>query len=283
MRVIDSQVHAYERDHPGRPWHAVLHGPEELTGGDMVAAMDAAGVDGALLVSPFTMYRYDASYALEVGRAHADRCAVIAPFDPDRDDVAGAVAAFADEPGTVGVRLILWRGLGGGDAHEGVDRIFVAAARHGMPVNVLAWGRLPLVGVLARRHPDTSVVIDHVGMTQRFEQPPPVDPFGDLPELLALADLPNVSVKISGAGTLSHEPYPFDDIWPPLERIFAAFGLDRCLWGSDWTRATAFLTYEQAVEAFRDSGRLSPGDLATLMGGALERIYGWTPRGSAPR
>ena len=126
MRVIDSQVHAYERDHPGRPWHAVLHGPEELTGGDMVAAMDAAGVDGALLVSPFTMYRYDASYALEVGRAHADRCAVIAPFDPDRDDVAGAVAAFADEPGTVGVRLILWRGLGGGDAHEGVDRIFVA-------------------------------------------------------------------------------------------------------------------------------------------------------------
>ena len=82
---------------------------------------------------------------------------------------------------------------------------------------------------------------------------------------------------------MSHEPYPFDDIWPPLERIFAAFGLDRCLWGSDWTRATAFLTYEQAVEAFRDSGRLSPGDLAILMGGALERIYGWTPSGSAPR
>src|SRR5262245_29397501 len=65
MPIIDAQVHAYERNRPGRPWVAVLHGPAEVTGDDMVAAMDAVGVDGALLVSPFTMYRYDASYAIE--------------------------------------------------------------------------------------------------------------------------------------------------------------------------------------------------------------------------
>ncbi|MCA3360464.1 MAG: hypothetical protein INF74_00820, partial [Roseomonas sp.] len=47
MPIIDAQVHAYERDHPGRPWHAVLHGPPEVTGADMVKAMDAVGVDGA--------------------------------------------------------------------------------------------------------------------------------------------------------------------------------------------------------------------------------------------
>ena len=41
-------------------------GRRQVTGDDMVAAMDAVGVDGALLVSPFSMYRYDASYALEV-------------------------------------------------------------------------------------------------------------------------------------------------------------------------------------------------------------------------
>jgi hypothetical protein len=43
-----------------------LQGPDEVTGDDMVAAMDAVGVDGALLISPFSLYRYDASYALEV-------------------------------------------------------------------------------------------------------------------------------------------------------------------------------------------------------------------------
>ena len=41
MVTIDAQVHAYERDYPGRPWAAVLPGPPEVTGDDMVAAMDA--------------------------------------------------------------------------------------------------------------------------------------------------------------------------------------------------------------------------------------------------
>ena len=56
--TIDCQVHAYERDRPERPWTAVLHGPPEVTGDDMIAAMDAVGVDGALLVSPWTMYHF---------------------------------------------------------------------------------------------------------------------------------------------------------------------------------------------------------------------------------
>src|SRR5882724_6847582 len=70
MLTIDAQVHAYERNHPGRPWAAFLHGPPQVTGDDMVAAMDAVGVDGALLISPYAMYRFDGSYALEVYAAH---------------------------------------------------------------------------------------------------------------------------------------------------------------------------------------------------------------------
>ena len=84
MLTIDVQVHAYERDHPGRPWAAVLHGPAEVTGDDMVKAMDAVGVDGALLVSPYTMYRYDASYALDVRAAHPGRFAVDQARRPER-------------------------------------------------------------------------------------------------------------------------------------------------------------------------------------------------------
>ena len=69
MPTIDAQMYAYERNHPGRPWHAVLTGPPEVTSDQMVAAKEAADVDDAILVSPFTMYRYDASYALEVAQA----------------------------------------------------------------------------------------------------------------------------------------------------------------------------------------------------------------------
>ena len=73
MVTIDSQVHAYERNYPGRPWAGFLHGPPQVTGDDMVAAMDAVGVDGALLISPYAMYRFDGSYALEVVRQDDNR------------------------------------------------------------------------------------------------------------------------------------------------------------------------------------------------------------------
>ena len=68
MPIFDAQVHAYERNHQGRPWVGTLYGPAEVTGDQMAAAMDAVGVDGAILVSPFSMYRYDASYALRFSR-----------------------------------------------------------------------------------------------------------------------------------------------------------------------------------------------------------------------
>src|SRR5881392_4437002 len=104
MVAIDSQVHAYERDHPGRPWSAVLHGPPEVTGDAMVAAMDEVGVDGAVLVSPFSMYRYDASYALEVFAAHPSRFRLVKPVDPTDPAVVDAIADWASMKGTVGIR-----------------------------------------------------------------------------------------------------------------------------------------------------------------------------------
>ncbi len=50
MPTLDSQVRAYERSHPGRPWAGIVHGPAEVSGDQMVAAMDAVGVDGAVLM-----------------------------------------------------------------------------------------------------------------------------------------------------------------------------------------------------------------------------------------
>ncbi len=64
------------------PGSAHLQGPAEVTGDQMVAAMDEVGVDGAVLVSPFSMYRYDASYALEVFAKHPTRFRLVKPVDP---------------------------------------------------------------------------------------------------------------------------------------------------------------------------------------------------------
>jgi predicted TIM-barrel fold metal-dependent hydrolase len=277
MVTIDAQVHAYERDHPGRPWAAVLQGPPEVTGDDMVAAMDAVGVDGALLVSPFALYRYDATYALEVHAAHPGRFGVIKPVDPSDPAVAETIADWAATNGTVGIRLMMNPGVSTDPADPGLNRVLAAAAQHALPVNLMCWGRLEQAGQLAARNPNTRLVIDHLGLPQPFTPPAPGEPFADLPKLLDLVAHDNIAVKITGACTLSHESFPYNDLWDPLWRIFDAFGLDRCLWGTDWTRAVALLTYEQGVEAFRVTDRLSDSDRATLMGETLQRVYHWSP------
>src|ERR1700747_1172853 len=111
MPILDSQVHAYERNHPGRPWAGTLHGPAEVTGDQMVAAMDAVGVDGAVLVSPFTMYGYDASYALEVRKKHSGRFGLVKPVDTTDPGVVETIADWAATPGTVGIRIMMNRGV----------------------------------------------------------------------------------------------------------------------------------------------------------------------------
>ncbi len=274
--VIDSQVHAYERNSPERPWHGTLEGPDEVTGDDMVEAMDAVAVDGALLVSPYSMYRYDASYALEVYAKHPGRFGLIRPFDPESEATGDEMADWTGRPGVVGARIMLAYGEYDAD-HPGLGRILTAGGRAGVPVNIMCSGQLPLARELARRNPHTQVVIDHVGLAQPFQPPAPPGPFVDLPNVLSLAELDNVAIKISGACTLSHEPFPYSDIWEPLGRIFDAYGLSRCMWGTDWTRAVRLLTYKQGVEAFRVTDRLTDGERDALMGGSLAKIYGWSP------
>ena len=105
--TIDVQVHAYERNHPGRPWAGFLQGPDQVTGDDMVAAMNDVGVDGAILISPFSLYQYDASYALEVYAKHPDRFGLVRPFNPDSASPAEDIAEWADTPGVVGARIML--------------------------------------------------------------------------------------------------------------------------------------------------------------------------------
>jgi L-fuconolactonase len=277
MLTIDSQVHAYERDHLGRPWVGTLAGPPEVTGDDMVAAMDAVGVDGALLVSPYSMYRYDASYALAVGAAHPGRFGLIKPVDPTDPGVADTIADWAALDGTVAIRVMMAHGVSVDPNGRGIKCVLQAAARHALPVNLLCWGHTDQAAILARAHPNTMLVIDHLGLNQPFVPPAPAEPFADLTQVLALAEHQNIVIKISGACTLSHEPYPYNDLWDPLRRIFDAFGLDRCLWGTDWTRAVNLLTYAQGVEPFRLTDCLSEDERAALMGRTLQRVYSWSP------
>jgi len=237
MMILDSQVHAYESNTPKRPWHSVPNWPDHVTGDEMVAAMDRLGVDGAIFISAFSMYRYDASYAVEVQKAHPGRFAIVKPVDPDNPAVGDVIADWKQTPGAVGIRVIMTKEADREPNDPGFDRILRAALRHDLPVNIL-------LGQRGCGHGKNAVI------------------------------------KVSGACTLSREPYPFPDIWDPLARVFDAWGLERCLWGTDWTRAYAVVNYEQAVEPFLKTARLSESERAMLMGGACAKAYRWSPKKS---
>ena len=281
MPVIDVQVHAYEPNHPGRPWVGKLHGAPSATGAEMVAAMDAVGVDGAIIVSSYNLYRFDASYALDCYRQHPGRFCVVKPVDTANPGIEEVIAEWKKVDGAVGVRILLREAQTQEAVDPGVNATMAAAGKHGFPVNFLCWGDLDIGMAIVARHPDTVIVIDHLGLLQRNEPPVPEHPWADLPKLLALAKFPNVRVKVSGAGTLSQAGYPYADIWDPLARVLDAFGLDRCMWGTDWTRTLGMLTYKQGVEPFRLTDRLSDSDRATLMGGTVTKVYGWAPTKNA--
>ena len=277
MAIIDSQVHAYEANTPKRPWHTVPNWPDHVTGDEMVAAMDKVGVDGAIFISSFSMYRYDTSYAVDVARAHPGRMAIVKPVDPDDPAVADVIANWKKTQGAVGIRIFLREEEKRAPTDPGFDRILKAAIHYDLPVNFLFWGRVDEGTQIIDRHPNVRFIVDHLALLQPRVPPAPAQPWADLPKVLDLAKRPNAVIKVSGACTLSREPYPFPDIWDPLARVFDAWGFDRCLWGTDWTRAFAVVNYEQAVKPFLETKRLSDSERAMLMGGACARAYGWSP------
>src|SRR5271167_4397876 len=166
MTIIDSQVHVYEANTPKRPWHSVPNWPDHVTGDEMVAAMDKVGVDGAIFISAFSMYQYDASYAVEVQQAHPARFALVKPVNPDDPAVADVIADWKKMPGTVGIRIMLTPEAKRDPADPGLDRIARAAVQNDFPINVLFWDNVDAGTALIDRHPDARFIIDHMGIQQ---------------------------------------------------------------------------------------------------------------------
>ena len=173
MTIIDAQVHAYAANTPERPWHSVPNWPPHVSGDEMVAAMDKLGVDGAIYISPFSMYQYDASYAVEVQRAHPDKFALVKPVNPDDPAVADVIADWKKTPGTVGIRIIMTKESKRAPDDPGFDRILRAAVRNDFPVNILFWGNIDAGTALIDRHPDVRFIIDHLGILQPSVPPAP--------------------------------------------------------------------------------------------------------------
>ena len=279
MAIIDSQVHAYEANTPKRPWHSVPNWPDHVTGDEMVAAMDKVGVDGAIFISAFCVpLRRQLCGGSATGPSRPVR--IVKPVDPDDPAVADVVADGRRRRARSKSGSCCRKRRGASRTTRvstaSCARPFVSIFRSTSCAGTI-WTRA-LRSSIAIPTRDSSSTIS--ASCSRACRPRRREPWADLPKVLELAKRPNAVIKVSGACTLSREPYPFPDIWDPLARVFDAWGFDRCLWGTDWTRAFAVVNYEQAVEPFLRTDRLSDTERAMLMGGACAKAYGWSPKKS---
>jgi hypothetical protein len=81
---------------------------------------------------------------------------------------------------------------------------------------------------------------------------------------------------MSSAPTRSLEPYPFRDMKPHLQRVFEAFGPQRCYWGTDITAKLNKATYHQRITHFTETlDFMSDDDLDWVMGRAILKRLGW--------
>lgn len=99
---------------------------------------------------------------------------------------------------------------------------------------------------LAREFPDVRIVLNHTGM--QVDGPAHFNGWRDA--MRKLSQAPNVACKISGLG-MGNWSWTTDDFRPYVETAIDAFGVEQCMFASNFPVDKLFSSYDKIYEAFR--------------------------------
>lgn len=261
IRPHDAHVHLV-RTAGGLP----ADGVASTNTGELIAAMDAAGVEKAAAVVPQPM-GWDNSPAFQALEAFPGRFVVIAKIDVRGGDAVARLTRLLDD-GAQGIRLTIFddadiRWISDGSASAVFDAL---AVRHRSVAFHCRPDQLGTVGAVAAAHPDVIVFVDHLGR-------PDVQTGPDTAAYTAFLDLaryPNVLAKSPDSAFFSAVPPPYSDLAPFLERAMDRFGAQRILWGSDWP----INDYAAALEPVASIlAAASASEQHAVLRGNFERIF----------
>jgi predicted TIM-barrel fold metal-dependent hydrolase len=272
MLIVDSQIHLW-KDGKMSPHHRQV---PTYSAEDALAEMATAGVDCAVIHPPSALGEPTNVLAVEAVRKYPDKFCILGHFDllsPDREKI---VARWRERPGMLGFRYTFNQPHEKGWWTDGsLDWFWKASEKAGLVVGLLASGaNIPVFGKIAERHPGLKMHIDHIGRGGGRADVKDDAAYASLGEMLALAKLPNVAVKLSGAPSTSSRPYPYLNVHKYLQQIIETFGPERCFWGTDITRMPC--SYKQCVTMFTEEMPWLKGrDKELVMGGAIVKWLGW--------
>jgi predicted TIM-barrel fold metal-dependent hydrolase len=271
--IVDAQVHLWQAETPDRPWvpGRVAQMPEPFTIEKLVPLMNEAGIDRVVIVPPSWPGDYN-DYALQAAKRYPDRFAVMGRIPLKDPKSVELLPKWRQQPGMLGVRLTFNRETAAWLADGTADWFWPAAEKAGLPVMFLAPGNMPRFMQIAERHPQLTLIIDHMAISVDLAKERKLTEA--ITQTVALAKYPNVSIKLSSAPTYSLESYPFRDMTERLRRCFEAFGPQRCYWGTDMTNSFAKATYKQRITHFTEElPFLTEQDKDWIMGrGILARL-----------
>ena len=263
--IIDTHVHVACADtdrYPRSPrgvgsdWWKSGH-----DAGSLVAALDGAGVERAVVVQAVGPYGYDCRCAIDAVALHPDRLSLVVAVDPDSPDPAADLARLARDAPVAGVRLFCIGGEEPAWLTDGrADAVWDAAGELRVTVVPVVFPRhLAAVRALSERRPSAVVALDHAGFPDLPLRP-------DAP-VLGLADLPSMHLKVS-----SHLLLEAADPGAELGRLVAAFGVDRLCWGSDYPQTSP--DYGALLAAGRQAAAgLDAAEQEAFLGATAARLF----------
>lgn len=271
---VDSHHHFWDVDSGRYAWPTPADGAiyRTFTAEDLLPEIESAQIDATVLVQ--TVDTLDDTDRMLAASDRYDPIRGVVGWIPlaDRDAAERALDA-RPHPRLKGVRHLIhqerdphW--LVRDDVQPGLDLL----ARRALTFDVVAVfpEHLRLVPIVADRHQDLALVIDHLG------KPPYRAPGWDLwvSQLRAAASRPRVFAKLSGLDTAAGEDWTEKELRPAIDVALEAFGPQRLLFGSDWPVCRLVSGYGDVVRATEHAiAALSDDEQRAIMGGTAARVY----------
>lgn len=278
MTRIDAHVHVWDLAAAEYPWLGpelgVLFRDHSLD--ELLPALDAARIAGLVLVQAADNDA-DTAHLLAVADAEPRVVGVVGwlPLD-DPDEVRRRLEAGLD-PRIVGIRALI-HDMADGEwiLRPEVTRSLGLLSDAGLSYDVVTASpaALALVPELARRHPELTLVIDHLGKPPLDGSPEELE--GWRAALASAAVFPQVSAKLSGLAA-AHGPadgWTHAEVAAAVNTAIELFGADRVLVGGDWPvskLAGGYARTHAAVDAALE--RLTTEETEAIRGSTAARVY----------
>lgn len=151
------------------------------------------------------------------------------------------------------------------------QKLFQVAADHNLIASISCLPQQqPAIRQVAERFPSVKILCHHMGWVKAEETSR-----DGLKQVLESAKLPNIYIKLSGFAYATNIDwnFPYADTHDIVRAEYEHFGPQRMCWGSDYPVVRFFMTYRQALEAFRyHCSFIAEADKEWILGRTLEQI-----------